>query len=83
MYFVYFSQELSETKISLWGQLVHAPEEKDVYGNAEVNDFNLQFLWEYHFASAEISLSIVLKKAKILKQDFTFYYPKTHLILFD
>lgn len=61
MYFVYFSQELSETKISLWGQLVHAPEEKDAYGKAEVNDFNLQFLWEYHFASAEISLSIVLK----------------------
>lgn len=76
MYFVYFSQELSETKISLWGQLVHAPEEKDVYGKAEVNDFNLQFLWEYHFASAEISLSIVLKKQRYLNKTLHFITPK-------
>lgn len=57
MYFVCFSQKLPETKISFWGQLVHAPEEKHAYGKAEVNDFNLQFLWDYHFASAEISVS--------------------------
>lgn len=57
MCFVCFSQELSETKISLWGQLVHVPEEKDAYGKAEVNYFNLQFLWEYNFTSAEISVS--------------------------
>lgn len=57
MYFVCFSGELPETKISLGRQLVCAPEEKKAYGKAEVNDFNLQFLWDYHFASAEISVS--------------------------
>lgn len=44
-------------KICLWGQLVNAPEEKDAYVKAEVNDFNLQFLWEYCFDSADIAVS--------------------------